>query len=50
MLPDKSSAALAMQQEWGRLRNKGVWVESNPREWDDVRREANASGDTVHMG
>jgi len=39
-----------MKKEWDRLRQKNVWDESCPREWDDVRREADAGGYTVHMG
>ena len=36
--------------EWTRLEDKGVWDQANPREWDDVRAEANRTGEPVHMG
>ena len=29
-------AKAAMDKEWKRLRDKRVWVEEKPREWDDV--------------
>ena len=39
-----------MKKEWDRLRDKKVWDETRPREWRDVRREADSRGQTVHMG
>ena len=39
-----------MKDEWDRLRTKYVWGEKHPRDWDDVRREADRKGEMVHMG
>ena len=44
------AAQAAMKKEWDRLRDKKVWDETKPREWRDVRREADSRGQTVHMG
>ena len=41
------AAQKAMQVEWDRLRHKGVWDESEVREWDDVAAEARAAGNDV---
>ena len=46
----KPRAQQAMEKELNRLRDKGVWDEAHPREWDEVRREAQANGEDVHMG
>ena len=43
-------AQKAMEAECTRIRDKHVWDESNPREWDDVRREATRKGEDIHMG
>ena len=43
-------ALKAKDAEWDRLRVKIVWGEDNPREWADVRREADQLGIEVHMG
>lgn len=43
-------AHAAMKKEWDNLRSKGCWDEENPRDWDQVRKEAKASGKTVHVG
>ncbi len=40
----------AMQKEWKRLRDINTWDESSVREWEDVRKEAKASGETIHIG
>ena len=48
---DRAPAAKAsMQKEWDRLRSKFVWDKHHPREWDEVRSEAERGGYTVHMG
>ena len=39
-----------MNTEWKRLSDNRVWDEAHPREWNDVRREANESGERIHMG
>ncbi len=39
-----------MTNEWQRLRNQNVWDETDAREWDDVRDEAQREGFDVHMG
>ena len=39
-----------MQQEWGRQRSRKAWGESNPREWEDVAKEARATKEEVHVG
>ena len=38
----------AFQQERSRLRSRGSWDESNPREWADVANEAREQGKEVH--
>ena len=43
-------AQAAMDAEWQRLRDKGVWDEHEAFEWDDIRRQAKKNGETVHMG
>ena len=43
-------AKAAMDKEWDRLRAQYVWDEAHPREWDDVRKEAQRGGYEVHMG
>ena len=43
-------AKKAMDKEWNRLRDKRVWIEEKPREWDEVRAEAKKNGHDVHMG
>jgi hypothetical protein len=40
----------AMNAEWGRLRQPSVWDEDHPREWDDVRKEAQRGKYDVHLG
>ena len=40
----------AMQKEWDRLRDKSVWNETEPREWDEVRKAAITGQYEVHMG
>ena len=40
----------AMNAEWGRLRQQTVWDEDHPREWDDVRKEAQRGKYDVHLG
>ena len=40
----------SMDKEWRRLRENHVWDEDHPREWDDVRREAERGGYDVHLG
>ena len=47
---EQPSAQAAMDAEWKRLRDKGVWDEHEAFEWDDIRRQANTKGETVHMG
>ena len=32
------------------MSEKGVWGEAHPREWNGVRREASANGESIHMG
>ena len=44
------AAQKAMDAEWQRLRDKDVWDEDHPREWAEVRREADRKGQEVHMG
>jgi hypothetical protein len=44
------AATKAIQQEWDRLRARNAWDESNPREWDDVAREARVKGTEVYFG
>jgi hypothetical protein len=44
------AATKAIQQVWDRLRARNAWDESNPREWDDVAREARIKGTEVHFG
>ena len=39
-----------MQQEWGRLRPREAWGESNPREWKEVAKEASETKAEVHCG
>ena len=43
-------ARASVDKEWKRLRDKHVWDEDHPREWDDVRAEAKRKGIDVHMG
>ena len=43
-------AMLAMNAEWKRLWDKGVWDHTGVREWSDVAREAQRTGKTVHLG
>ena len=43
-------AEKAMQQEWGRLRSRKAWGESNPREWEDVAKEARETKEEAHVG
>ena len=47
---EEPKAQAAMKKEWDNLRNKGCWDEDNPRDWYQIRKEAKASGKTVHMG
>ena len=42
-------AKQSMTNEWQRLRDQNVWDESDAREWDDVRDEAQREGFDVHM-
>ena len=44
------AAEKAIQQEWGRLRSRKAWDESNPREWEDVAKEARGTKEEVHVG
>jgi len=44
------AATKATQQEWDRLRARHAWGENNPREWDDVAREARIKNAEVHFG
>ena len=46
----RSVARILEQQKWDRLRARNAWDESNPREWDDVAREARIKGTEVHFG
>ena len=46
----KPAADKAIQQEWDRLRARNAWGEQNPREWDDVAREAREKKIEVHCG
>ena len=39
-----------MQNALDRLRSKDGWDDAHPREWDEVRAEAQKSGVTVRMG
>lgn len=39
-----------MQSGGGRLRQQNVWDEERPREWDDVRKEAQRGKYDVHLG
>ena len=39
-----------MKDEWDRLRRKGVWDEHEAFEWDDVRKQAKANKQEIHMG
>ena len=47
---EQPSAQKAMKDEWNRLRAKHVWDEHEAFEWEDIRRQANSKGETVHMG
>ena len=49
-LAKNPKAREAMEAEWTRLREKGVWEEIDCREWDDVRTEADKLGLIVHAG
>ena len=40
----------AIQQEWDRLRARKAWDEENPREWDEVAKEARQKRIEVHFG
>ena len=40
----------AMQDEWQSLRDHGVWDETNPQEWEDVRKKAQKDGRKIHLG
>ena len=44
------AAEKAMQQEWGRLRPRKAWGESNPNEWEEVATEARDAKEEVHFG
>ena len=44
------AAAKATQQEWGHLRPRRAWGENNPREGEDVAREARETRGEVHVG
>jgi hypothetical protein len=44
------AAEKAIQQEWDRLRARKAWDEENPREWDDVAKEAREKKIEVHFG
>ena len=48
MRSEKAHAAI--QQKWSRLRSRGSWDESNPREWADIAKEAREQGREVHLG
>ena len=39
-----------MQREWGRLRSRKAWYESNPREWEEVAKEARGTKEEVRFG
>eukprot|EP00974_Lingulodinium_polyedra_P064652 6245330-Lingulodinium_polyedra.AAC.1 len=43
-LAREEKAQAARDHEWERLRSKHVWDEEDPREWDDIRAEAQRSG------
>eukprot|EP00974_Lingulodinium_polyedra_P069742 6750335-Lingulodinium_polyedra.AAC.1 len=43
-LEREEKAREARDKEWARLREKYVWDEENPREWEDVRAEAKNLG------
>ena len=47
---NQPEARAAMDKEWNRLRDKQVWDEDHPREWEDVRRQATRDGQEIHMG
>ena len=47
---EQPKAQAAMQKEWDNLRNKGCWDENNPREWNQLRKEARLQGKTIHIG
>ena len=44
------AAEKAIQQEWDRLRARKAWDEENPREWDEVAKEARQKRIEVHFG
>ena len=44
------AAERATQQGWDRLRSRKAWSESQPREWEDVAREARLANEEVHVG
>eukprot|EP00973_Karenia_brevis_P049357 6847297-Karenia_brevis.AAC.1 len=43
-------AEAARQQEWNSLRKKGVWIDSEVRDWDKVAKEAKLKSEPVHFG
>ena len=40
----------SIDKEWQRLRDKHVWDDNDPVEWDTVRRQAEKDGTEVHLG
>ena len=44
------AAEKATQQEWDRFRAGKAWDEENPREWDEVAKEARQRKIEVHVG
>eukprot|EP00974_Lingulodinium_polyedra_P011819 1140798-Lingulodinium_polyedra.AAC.1 len=49
-LEREEKAREARDKEWARLREKYVWDEEHPREWEDVRAKAKEMGQDVHLG
>ena len=47
---ENPAAKKAMDKEWNRLREMGVWDESDVREWADVAAEAVREKREVHFG
>ena len=43
------AAQIAVNKEWQKLREKEVWDESQPMEWDEVRKWARDTQTEVHM-